>query len=305
MIEVQSWIVGGDHRNQSSFELPVVFLAFNRPEETRSVFECIRRQRPRRLLIVTDSARRGHPTDASRCADVRSIVTQVDWPCEVSINAETENLGCGLRVSSGLDWVFDTVEEAVIIEDDCLPCDDFFNFMAAMVPYYRSDTRIGTISGSNLTLQDLRLNDSYFFSVYPSLWGWGSWRRTWRHYDFHMTRWEQAKNELVVGRSFRDPQILIFFSVIFEQLAQGEMDTWDFQMYFASFANSWLHVIPSQNLVSNIGYGTGTHATPAIYDKVPHGALSWPLRHPEFILRNHIADKLITKLQFAIETTTV
>ncbi len=282
-----------------------MFLAFNRPEDTHKVFDCIRRQRPRRLLIVTDGPRPDHPTDAGRCADVRSIVTAVDWPCEVSINAATENLGCGLRVSSGLDWVFDMVEEAVIIEDDCLPCDDFFKFMSAMVPYYRSDTRIGTISGSNLTLQDIRLNDSYFFSVYPSMWGWGSWRRTWRHYDFHMTRWEQAKSELVIGRTFRDPQILIFFSVILEQVAQGELDTWDFQMYFASFANSWLHVIPGQNLVSNIGYGTGTHATPAVYDRVPHGALSWPLRHPEFILRNHIADKLITKLQFAIETTTV
>lgn len=307
MIEVQSWSVGGDTKTQNAFDLPIVFLAFNRPEETRIVFDCIRRQKPRRLLIVLDGARQGHPTDADRCADVRSIVTAVDWPCEVSINAATQNLGCGLRISSGLDWVFDTVEEAVILEDDCVPNDDFFNFMAVMLPYYRFDTRVGTVGGTNaVATYDIRLTDSYFFTVYPALWGWGSWRRAWRLYDFHMTLWEQAKTELVIGRTFRDQQILIFFHMVFEQLAQGKMDTWDFQLYFASFSNSWLHAIPAQNLVTNIGYGPdATHPAPPGYDRLPHGSLSWPLRHPKFILHNRIADKLITKLAFGMETTTV
>lgn len=183
MIEVQSWSVGGDTKTQNAFDLPVVFLAFNRPEETRIVFECIRRQRPRRLLIVTDGARQGHPTDAARCADVRSIVTRSIGRARSRSTRQTQNLGCGLRISSGLDWVFETVEEAVILEDDCVPSDDFFNFMGAMVPYYRSDTRVGTIGGTNaVATYDIRLTDSYFFSVYPALWGWGCWRRAWRLY---------------------------------------------------------------------------------------------------------------------------
>jgi hypothetical protein len=31
------------------------------------------------------------------------------------------NLGGGRRIASGLDWVFDTVDRAIVLEDDCLP----------------------------------------------------------------------------------------------------------------------------------------------------------------------------------------
>ena len=59
------------------------------------------------------------------------------------------NLGCGARVSSGLDWVFDAVDEAIVIEDDCLPHPSFFPFAEAMLARYRDDERIGMVAGTN------------------------------------------------------------------------------------------------------------------------------------------------------------
>ena len=57
-----------------------------------------------------------------------AIIEKGDWPCEVIKNYSDINLGCGPRVSSGIEWVFQTVEEAIIVEDDCLPHQDFFYF---------------------------------------------------------------------------------------------------------------------------------------------------------------------------------
>ena len=43
-----------------------------------------------------------------------------------SINYADENLGCRKRISSGISWVFSETEEAIILEDDCIPDLAFF-----------------------------------------------------------------------------------------------------------------------------------------------------------------------------------
>ena len=101
----------------SDFRLnkPVAFMVFNRPETTLRVFEEIRRARPPKLLVVADGPRADRPGEAEKCRIVRDIIETVDWDCEILRNYAEENMGCRMRISSGLDWVFDTVEEAIIL----------------------------------------------------------------------------------------------------------------------------------------------------------------------------------------------
>jgi hypothetical protein len=103
---------------------PVAFIIFNRPETTKKVFEAIRQAKPPKLLVVADGPRPDQPDDVKDCAAARALIEQVDWDCEVLKNYSDVNLGCGRRVASGLDWVFSTVERAIVLEDDCLshPC---------------------------------------------------------------------------------------------------------------------------------------------------------------------------------------
>ncbi len=128
---------------------PVALLIFNRPETTARVFERVREARPPRLLIVADGPRPGIPDEDRRVREARDVVAAVDWACEVSTDCSEVNLGCGRRVSSGLDWVFDSVEEAIVLEDDCLPDPSFFRFSEELLDRYRSDDRVMHISGDN------------------------------------------------------------------------------------------------------------------------------------------------------------
>lgn len=76
------------------FEVPIVFLVFNRPDSTALVFEEIRRIKPRKLLVVADGPRSDRPGDVEKCTNVRSVIEQVDWPCEVIKNYAESNMGC-------------------------------------------------------------------------------------------------------------------------------------------------------------------------------------------------------------------
>src|SRR5947209_6606742 len=100
---------------------PVVFLIFNRPDLTARVFEEIKRAKPASLLVVADGPRTAHPEDALKCGATRAIVEAVDWPCEILRNYSDVNLGCRKRIASGITWAFENVQEAIVLEDDCLP----------------------------------------------------------------------------------------------------------------------------------------------------------------------------------------
>src|SRR5262249_20238987 len=131
----------------NQLETPVALLVFNRPETTRRVFEAVAAARPSHLLLIADRPRKDRACEAERCDEVRKIITAVDWACDVQTNFSDQNLGCRRRVISGLDWVFSLFEEAIILEDDCLPNPSFFSFCSELLTRYRNSEEIGMISG--------------------------------------------------------------------------------------------------------------------------------------------------------------
>jgi len=247
-------------REGQNLKTPVAFLVFNRPETTRRVFEAIRIARPCRLLVVADGPRENHPGEAARCAEVRAIIDRIDWPCDVLKEYSEFNLGCGRRISSGLDWVFREVEEAIILEDDCLPHPDFFRFCELLLEYYREDERIMMIGGSNYLLDTLDIQESFCFSRYFSIWGWATWRRAWAKYDLSLKGWPKLRQQNQLGSFYREPFMRKHVASMFDKAYRGDVDTWDAQWFFTCLFNNGLSAVPRKNLVSNIGL-EGTHTS--------------------------------------------
>ncbi|MEG4090553.1 hypothetical protein [Microcoleus sp. Pol12B4] len=99
-------------------QTPIAFIIFKRLDTTARAFEAIRQAKHPKLLIIADGPCPDRPGEDQKCAASRAIIDQVDWDCEVLKNYAYVNFRCRLRVSSGLNWVFDQVEEAIILEDD-------------------------------------------------------------------------------------------------------------------------------------------------------------------------------------------
>ena len=122
---------------------PVVLCVFNRLDTTKKVFEKIRDARPERLYIICDAARENRPEEKEVVASVRSYIEKsVNWPCDVRKNYAESNMGCGNRISSGLTWVFSQEEQAIILEDDCVPDTTFFRYCEELLDYYRDNEEI-------------------------------------------------------------------------------------------------------------------------------------------------------------------
>ncbi len=279
---------------------PIAFLIFNRPDTTERVFAEIRRAKPPQLLVVADGPRPEVAGDSEKCTAARCIIEQVDWPCEVLRNFSEKNMGCKKRISSGLDWVFDTVEEAIVLEDDCLPHPSFFRFCEDLLERYRYDERIMMVSGDNFLFGSQTSSYSYYFSRYAHIWGWASWRRAWNCYDLDIALWPEFKEKRLLKNIFERESVARYWENIFDATFRGEIDTWDYQFVFACLVNSGLSAMPCKNLVSNIGFGANATRTTSInkYANIPAEEILFPLVHPNIIIRDHQADDITELGQF-------
>lgn len=281
----------------SDFQLttPVAFIIFNRPDTTARVFAEIARARPPKLLVIGDGPRSGRFGEEERVTAARDIIRRVDWDCEVLTNFSATNLGCKQRVSSGIDWVFQQVEEAIILEDDCLPSPTFFRFCEELLVRYRHDQRIGMISGDNFQFGRRRNEDSYYFSKYVHIWGWASWRDRWvGSYDVALNKWPRIRDEGWLTDIVGNAREARYWQKIFENVYRGKINTWDYQWVFVNWLENRVAIMPTINLISNIGFGRNATHTKSASDvaDLPLESMHFPLQHPIGVFKNIQADQL-------------
>jgi hypothetical protein len=273
---------------------PVALIIFNRPDTTEKVFEKIRQAKPPLLLVVADGPREEKPGEAQKCAATRAIIDRVDWNCEVLKNYSEINLGCGRRPATGLDWVFDTVEEAIVLEDDCIPHPTFFRYCEELLDYYRDDERVMAVCGSNIQFGRHRTEYSYYFSHYSLCWGWASWRRAWKYFDFDLKVWPEVRDKNLLIDILGDAHAAKVWHQTLQMTYDKLLECWDFQWTFANFIQRGLSIIPHVNLISNIGYtqeATHTKEEDSPYNQMLIEVMDFPLKHPPFIVRNVQADR--------------
>jgi hypothetical protein len=277
---------------------PVIFLIFRRPDLTALVFEAIRQAQPRKLLVVADGPR--NDEEIKLCQQAREVTEQVDWDCEVLRNYSDANLGCRKRVSSGLDWAFEQVEEAIVLEDDCLPVPSFFDFCTLLLEYYRQDERIMMISGNNFRVNQPIVAESYFFSRYYPVWGWATWKRAWNKYDICMGKWEELRSDKQLMYIYSQKYLFDKITSMFDLAYNNQIDSWAIPWFYSCLFNNSLCIIPSVNLVSNIGI-TGTHSTGKSRNQcLPTFSLDISnIRHPKLVFANHLYDKEFFKENFS------
>jgi len=276
-----------------TLETPVALMMFNRPDLTAKVFDAIRRAAPKRLLVVADGPR--NADEKARCDEARAQI-RVDWDCELTTNFSDVNLGCKQRVASGIDWVFEQCEEAIIVEDDTLPSQSFFPYCQELLARYRHDERVMCICGMNLYPHSAaRGNETYFFGRYGATNGWASWRRAWKHFDVDMASWPAFKAAGRIKDVFDSRVEQWYWTALFDAQHRGEISTWDFQWLYARLTQNGLTIAPIVNMVQNLGFrADGTHTLvemPKVWAPAKEHHELWEWIAPPHLVPNRDVDR--------------
>ena len=269
-------------------------MVFNRPEPTARVFESIKKARPPRLYIAADGPRASHETDEKLCQMTREVTTDVDWECEVKTLFRDTNLGCKDAVDSAIDWFFEYEEAGIILEDDCLPSDSFYDYCTELLAKYQDDPRIMVIAGSNLNQHSPNIAETYYYSKIMHIWGWATWRRAWQLHDKEMKSFPDFLEKNQQQDLFEDPNIGLFWLSRWLSTYLEEIDTWDYAWMYTLLIKGGISITPSMNLVSNVGFGedsTHTSNPNSQLANIPLHELG-KIEHPTAVICNEEADRL-------------
>ena len=278
-------------------QTPVLLVIFNRPETTSLVFEAIRKAKPPRLYIAADGPRRGVKGDVERCIETRKVVQKVDWDCEVKTRFSDENLNCGVAPSSAFTWFFKNEEAGIILEDDCLPSQSFFWYCEELLQRFLNDKRVMHIGGNNFLNGWRKDNDySYYFSRSGHIWGWATWRRAWKKFDYDIALFKKMMKDQYFNNFFLNwPEKLYRLRKLKKTAILKEaVNWWDYQWDFARYINSGLSIVPQVNLVKNIGFNemaTHTRNSNSRDAKLEANEIDLPLVHPPFMIWDKDSDK--------------
>ena len=273
-------------------DTPILFCNFNRPALTARVFESIRKRRPRRLFLACDGPRKNQPQDAEQVQQVRSCLQSVDWDCKVECRFLDDNAGCKHAMAGAISWAFSKTDRLIILEDDCLPDPTFFDYCGALLDRYNDNDRVMMISGDNFQPAP-RSGDSYYFSRWPHIWGWATWRSAWEKFDVGISSWPGKKEAGVLDAIFDCSFARSHWQRILDSHFVGEIDTWDFSWAYSVWENDGVCILPERNLVQNIGFGQqATHTTDA--ESRFAELKTWPMErlvHPEVVEIDAEADR--------------
>jgi len=275
---------------------PVALFVYRRPEHTRQVLDRIRVAEPPELLVIGDG-----PADDTECeavAAVRRAVDDADLECAVRTNYAETNLGLKRRFATGLEWVFDNIEEAIVLEDDTLPTPSFFEYCDELLDRFRGDERVWDIAGRNELGSYCPGDTSYFYSYYGGIWGWATWRSSYREYDPEMEAWSDPVVRDRIRDLITDPAQVRYVEEVFNDTHRGDIETWDYQWGFAKYRNNAVSVVPETNLVKNIGFGEGgTNTTDETHPLggTPVTGLQFPIEHPNYVGVDRHYDRMYHK----------
>lgn len=282
-------------------DIAVALIFFNRPECLKHTFAAIAAAKPSRIYLIQDGPRYNHPEDIDNINKCRRIVENINWECDIHKIYSGENLGCGMRVYSGISEAFKNEDKLVIIEDDIVIGKSFLPFCKEMLDRYEKDERIGMISGMNhLGVYKDCPYDFFFSSQGGAIWGWATWGRVWKDMDWSLNCADDEYLNKIIERSMHNNMYahqvrmnLMEKRRLFKQ--NIKQSSWSFQFGFTTcLAQHRLNIVPKVNLISNIGnssesvHSSKEYQTPrklrCIYNCKTYSLITETLKAPSFIL---------------------
>ncbi len=265
---------------------PILFCVFNRLDYTKQVFAKIRKAQPKQLFVAADGPQKNKENDAVLCQETRDwIVANVDWDCDLKLLFAGRNMGCSMTMKSAIDWFFFNVEEGIILEDDCVVADCFFDFCGIMLDKYRNCPEVMVVTGHGVLDREssVKKSDYVFGKGYFNEFAIATWRRAWQKNDYHLGKWPEFKQKEIYNFHQDKEVVECLYGEIERNYREGYC--WGKNWMQNIIMNNGFYISPIGNLVKNIGI-IGVHDISETSGLLNHKTVEFDLenlKHPSKI----------------------
>lgn len=256
-------------------KLPVLITFFNRPAILEQLFRVIGDRGDVQFFFAGDGPR--NRDDQSKIDACWALVDKYfgNIPSNRKLERES-NLGCKIAMKQNIDWFFDLNKFGLILEDDCIPNNNFFKYLGQALIDFEYSKRIMCISGSDYVPANINHSTGLFReSIFPMVWGWASWAKKWELYELEISDHKEVVSmtaDQLFGskNSFKKIYFENSFNMRFSEVNKGVIDTWDYSLLASMWRNNFKCLQVNANLVVNSGFTLeATHTTLAPPHWVP------------------------------------
>jgi hypothetical protein len=281
----------------NSFNTPIVLIIYKRKQSLLKIIEELRKINASKIYVIADGP--NSEKDIPQINEARSAIDTIDWKTNITRIYSEANLGIYNNVTKGLDFVFSNEENAIILEDDCIPNNSFFTFVEEMLTRYKNSSKIALVSGTNLDL-NLPFNYDYDFVYYPLIWGWATWKKSWQEFRTTIPMIKDKRDKERINSLFNNPASSFHWNKLFENINLGKQSNWDHELTYYLFNTRKLCIIPRLNMVSNHGIDKEATHTTSISNRFFTSLNDYylPLIHPIKIEENDEINYTIEKELF-------
>ncbi len=170
------------------------------------------------------------------------------WGMDIRIAIQDRNIGCAASMILSLDSIFRHENRVVVLEDDCIPTLDFFEFTEESFQEMARNPSIGISCGAQFAPTTIT-GGEWLLSQYPFNWGWGITKSNWALLKSMMTDNTKLR--------FRDTglsrQEIAYWNAGARRALEGYVDVWDTLVVREMIRHKLYSVLPGKNLVRNIG----------------------------------------------------
>ena len=247
-----------------SLRTPIAVFAFARAQHLEAALVSLARCSrfgECALHIFCDGPR--NDDDSAAVEATRRVARAWAHKLGCSVVEKQKNEGLALSISEGVTSLCEESGRIIVVEDDLYVSPDFLDFILRSLDVYQDAETVFQVGGFMYPIDDLPRRSCYLLP-YTSSWGWATWWRAWKQYDFYAKGWR----ELIADRAARkrfDLDGSFPFSEMLAAQGRGTESTWDIQWYFAMFRACGLALYPSRSLVRNNGmFGQASHPSRAV-----------------------------------------
>lgn len=235
----------------------VLVIAYNRPHLVKRVLTAVEQYKPERLYLACDGPKKDCPDDMKRVTEVREAMSAFSGSSKTQRLFQRENLGITSAPVIALDWFFSMESQGIVLEDDCLPTKDFFEFMNNILEAHNGDPSVMGATGFNPLITKSKQNKPYYFVRGAFIWGWCSWRRAWLRYSTDLSSYPLG---LEAPGVFPTKHHYYALDWQLSEEKKGPPRSWDYQWNWTVISSGGLWAVPSHNLIHNLGSGeTASH----------------------------------------------
>ncbi len=237
---------------------PIALFIYNRPAHTRVALESLshcRRLDECTLKVYCDGPKR--PEDATAVNAAREVAREWAARLDAEVVERDANLGLARSVVTGVSELCESHGRVIVIEDDFSLSPAFLDYMLSALDRYEDEPSVYQICGYMFPIRHAPKPDAFFLPL-TTTWGWATWSRAWRIFE-----WRPADAD-----ALRDPEVRRRFNLnnaypyaeMLERNLGGENDSWGILFWWAVFRANGLVLHPRKSLGWNGGFDeSGVH----------------------------------------------